>query len=656
MRQRGGLVRHRYFVLPAICCFFLLLDNVSTRAQTYVHESSLSFSWEPSSGDVAHYNVYLSVEEQPYGLFCEVPTNVCQIDGEEGKSYLVQVEAEDGSGTTGPISDPSEKIVVFLNGSADDTDGDEMPDSWEATYGLNPFDPGDGSGDLDDDGLTNSEEWAAGTLPTESDTDGDGASDATEVMARQNPLDPVDNVPVANAGQDQESDPTVVELDGSGSFDPNGDPLSYAWSQVEGTEVTLSDVHAIRPTFLERRWGQYGFRLVVNDGRVGSYPDEVLITIRNVPPTADAGADQVVDADTLVVLDGSATRDANEDPIRFSWTQTEGPSIPLQGANQEKASFEPQVSGVYRFELVAFDGQLYGPPDDVQIVVNNLNRVPTADAGEDQTVRVGSTVTLDGSGSTDPEEDPLDYLWSQAEGPEPVLLEGASTSGAWFTPTRVGAYRFQLVVNDGTDSSPPDHVTVTAVSENHAPIAVTSGVSSVEIGDPVTLDGTASYDPDGDPLAYQWTQSGGVQVMLEGADAAAANFHAVSEGVFLFDLVVSDGELASDPATFEVTVNGSNQVPIADAGRLIKGLPGRELCLDGSASYDPDWADSITHSWSQVQGPLVTLHDTDTATPCFTPSNTGKYVFELRVSDGQAQSAPDQAIVQVKDSRGPPKK
>ena len=422
MRQRGGLLGHRYFLLLTVCCSALLLDNVSTLAQTYVHESSLSFTWEPASGDVAHYNVYLSVEGQPYGLFCEAPTNFCQVDGEDGQSYVMQVEAEDGSGTTGPISDPSEKIVVFLNGSANDTDGDGMPDSWEASYGLNPFDPGDGSRDLDDDGLTNSEEWAAGTLPTESDTDGDGVSDATEVMAQQNPLDPVDNVPVANAGQDQESDPTVVELDGSGSFDPNGDPLSYTWSQVEGTEVTLSDVHAIRPTFLERRWGEYGFQLVVNDGRVGSYPDEVLITIRNVPPTADAGTDQVVDAGNRVVLDGSATRDANGDPIRFSWTQIEGPSVPLQGADEEKSSFLPEISGVYRFELVAYDGELYGPPDDVQVVVNDLNRLPTADAGEDQTVLVESTVSLDGSGSTDPEEDPLDYLWTQVEGPETVVL------------------------------------------------------------------------------------------------------------------------------------------------------------------------------------------------------------------------------------------
>ena len=84
-------------------------------------------------------------------------------------------------------------------------------------------------------------------------------------------------------------------------------------------------------------------------------------------------------------------------------------SIPLQNKvhDDEKASFLPEISGVYRFQLVAFDGQLYGPPDDVRVVVNDLNRVPTADAGEDQTVLVESTVSLDGSGSTDPEEDPL---------------------------------------------------------------------------------------------------------------------------------------------------------------------------------------------------------------------------------------------------------
>ena len=648
MREQGGLFRWRCFVALSFCLSFILFDNVATRAQIYVHNSQLSFIWDPASGDIDHYNVYLSVEDQPYSLLAAVTTNSCQVVGEDGKSYVLQVEAEDGRGITGPISDPSEKIIVFLNGSEEDTDGDGMSDTWEVAYGLNPYSPEDGNADLDSDGLTNVEEYLAGTIPTESDTDGDGVPDATEVMEQQNPLDPGDNIPVADAGQDQELDPTVVELDGSKSFDPNGDPLSYIWSQVAGSEVTLSDVHSVRPTFLEKSWGEYGFRLLVNDGRVASYPDEVLITIRNVPPTADAGADQVVDAGSQVALDGTATKDANGDPISFSWTQIEGAPGPLEGIDQERASFLPQISGVYRFRLVAFDGELYSSPDEVQVVVNALNRVPTADAGEDQTVPLGSTVTLDGLGSTDPEDDPLEYLWTWVEGPEPVVLENLFTPGPWFTPMQVGSYRFQLVVKDDVDSSPPDYVTVTAVDENHAPVAVTAGEGFAYIGDPVTLDGAGSYDPDGDPLTYQWTQTGGVQVALEGAGTAVASFHAASEGVFRVQLVVGDGELTSDPALIEVTVNGANQIPIADAGRLIKGLETQEICLDGSASYDPDPGDTITYSWSQGEGPLVTLHNADTATPCFTATNAGKYIFFLRVSDGRTQSATDRVLVQVK--------
>jgi hypothetical protein len=628
---------------------------VSSRAQTYVHESQLSFTWDPASGGVDHYNVYVSVEDGPYALLSEALTNSCQFTGEDGKGYVVQVEAEDERGDVGPISDPSEKVVIFLNGSQEDTDGDGMPDTWEVLYGLNPYSPEDGGGDPDSDGLVNADEYLAGTLPTESDTDGDGVPDGAEVTGRQDPLDPGDNAPVANAGPDQELDPAVVKLDGSNSFDPNGDPLSYTWLQTEGTEVLLSDTHAVRPTFLETRWGEYGFKLVVSDGRVDSWPDHVYVTIRNVPPTANAGTDRVVDAGFQVVLDGSATEDANGDPISFSWTQIEGEPVPLHGIDQERASFVPQVSGVYRFQLVAFDGECYSSPDHVQVVVNDLNRVPTADAGEDQMVLLGDTVTLDGSGSTDPEEDPLEYVWSWVEGPEPVVLESASSPYPWFTPTQVGAYRFELVVNDGTDSSPPDPVSVLVVNENQAPVALASGEGTADVGDPVTLDGTGSYDPDGDPLSYEWTQTGGVQVTLEGADTAVTRFHAVSEGIFRFELVVSDGELMSDPAFLEITVNGANQIPIADAGNLIKGLPGQVICLDGSASYDPDQSDTISYSWSQEKGPLVTLHNPDTATPCFTASNPGKYIFVLRVSDGQDQSGPDRVFVQVRESKKPRK-
>jgi hypothetical protein len=356
-----------------------------------------------------------------------------------------------------------------------------MPDVWEVSYGLNPFNPADLAQDLDKDGLTNLEEFIAGTLPNNPDTDNDGVSDGAEVLAGQNPLDPKDNMPVANAGQDQELDPTVVTLDGSRSFDPGGYSLTYSWKQLDGPQVTLSDHHAVQPTFLGKHWGTYQFQLTVNDGKVNSLPDEVLITIRNVPPTAEAGPDSVVDAGTLVSLSGTGSQDPNEDVLSFSWTQIDGPPVVLQGQNTVQASFVPLASGVYRFQLVVSDGQLNSTPDYVQVTVNAVNHVPTADAGPDQTVHVNDTVILNGSRSTDPDKDPLLYLWYQVEGPELATLKDAATVQAAFAPTKVGTYRFELVVNDGKDTSPPDSITVTALRINQPPVAVISPLGH-EIG------------------------------------------------------------------------------------------------------------------------------------------------------------------------------
>ena len=647
MRQGNSISKIRFLFLLAIFSGVVALLSHPVLATVYVHESDLSFTWDPADGSVDHYNVYVSVGAQPYELLAEVNTNSCQIEMQDNHSYMLQVDAEDGLGNTGPMSEPSDEIRVFLNGSPEDTDGDGMTDVYEGSHGFNPFNPADGAEDLDNDGLTNTEEFLAGTLPTDSDSDDDGVSDGEEVVAGQNPLDPSDQVPVADGGNDLELDPTLVTLDGSGSFDPNGDSLSYQWTQEEGIPVELSEPDTAHPSFLGKKWGAYRFRLVVSDGIVNSSPDEVTVTIRNVAPTADAGVDQVVDAGSQVFLDGSGSQDPNEDSLSFAWSQTGGPGVLLQGAGTQTTAFVPEASGVYTFSLVSFDGQLESPPDAVQVVVNATNQIPTADAGEDRTVSVNEPVMLDGSGSTDPDGDPLTFTWSQEEGPETVVLEGASSAQPQFVPSLAGVFRFNLVVHDGKDTSATDSMTVTVEDENHVPVAVVMDAGPVTEGDWVTLNGEGSFDPDGDSLTFSWTQTEGSQVSMEGTDTALAGFYAVTEGVLKFNLVADDGELSSTPAEVVVTVNGNNQVPIADAGDDVLTGVNLQTCLDGSGSYDPDPEETLTFFWSQKEGPMVTLYRTDTASPCFTPKNPGTYVFFLIVSDGEVRSTSDQVSVQV---------
>ena len=488
----------------------------------------------------------------------------------------------------------------------------------------------------------------------------DSAPDTVNIAAEA----PANNKPVANAGDDQTVNINAnVGLSGAASTDADGDSLSYRWSFVSlpnGSSVSLFNNTTVSPSFTPDVEGSYVVQLIVNDGKVDSDADNVVIEAinPNQAPTANAGPDQLVTVNQLVTLNGTQSSDPDGDSISYNWVLVSQPgSSTLSNASSAQPTFTPDQAGAYVVQLTVSDGELESNPDTVTINVEPPNTKPIADAGVDQSAEVDELVSLDGSRSSDADNDPLTYIWSvvtQPSGSGMILME-PNTVNPNFVADKTGDYVFQLIVNDGTEDSDRDNVTVTVSKNNGQPVADAGSDQTGLVNEVFWLDGSMSSDPDGDSLTYLWriTQSPeNSQAALNNADTVTASLQPDLEGIYIIELVVNDGELDSDADSITVTVEKPNTKPTANAGPDQLFVIGQTITLDGSGSSDLD-GDNLTYQWEIVSpsNSAAQLSDPAAVNPSLIPDEDETYVIQLIVNDGTEDSEPDTVSLNFDNTR-----
>jgi len=202
-------------------------------------------------------------------------------------------------------------------------------------------------------------------------------------------------------------------------------------------------------------------------------------TSNNNAPTADAGDDQTARPGDTILLDGSGSYDDNtvSQSLLYSWSFFSVPSessATLTSPNSATPSFVPDLAGTYVLKLIVTDeGMLSSDPDEV--VISSDNMAPTASAGDDQLVNIGTIVNLDGYSSTDPEKDSLTYAWTITAMPagSQTFLNAANTAEPTMVPDIEGLYEVTLEVSDFIGPGINDTVAITAATaENFAIIQI----------------------------------------------------------------------------------------------------------------------------------------------------------------------------------------
>jgi RHS repeat-associated protein len=374
----------------------------------------------------------------------------------------------------------------------------------------------------------------------------------------------------------------------------------------------------------------------------------------NTAPTANAGPDQAAYVDRLVVLDGSASSDAEGEPLTYAWTEdgTNPATGILHGAASPRPGFTTPTAGTYTFQLTVSDGRTTSAVDAVTVTVQ---------AGAPPTQVLSSTAAAAASG----------YVYSTS--PTGRMFSNDVRAGKNGATEYRGAAQFVLPAVPAETYLSAATLDLMGKSNSNNNASDVWSVDLLPTGVDANWNTTASWNTIGtvtpdttlSPTLVglnqvvansldSWTFGAADLTVLTSRLAGSGKLSVRTKGVVTptIDYVNWHGgnaTTASNRPKLTLTFSPTAQydhAPIARAGLDQTTVKGTQVTLHGEDSYDYEDA-SVTHAWTQLAGPVVTLSSATAASPTFTPTAAGTYRFRATVSDSASQTAQDDVVITV---------
>jgi hypothetical protein len=444
----------------------------------------------------------------------------------------------------------------------------------------------------------------------------------------------------------------LVQLDGTTSSSSDFRQLNFYWTLVSkptGSTAKISNPYSPKPSFIADQFGKYEVSLKVDNGTKESEPFSISIQAENQQPFANAGSDQNRSNGSLIHLNGSGSKDADGDAISYQWEWIEKPSgstAKLSSDSEANPIFTADLEGKYILSLTVSDQFSSSLADLVEINII-ANQPPLANAGSDIESVTGLIILLDGTKSSDPEEDQLTYDWEIISKPNGSIMTFAnsSISKPIIQPDVSGEYLIQLTVSDGISTSTIDEVLVTAVN-NLPPVAMAGNDQSTTEHLTIILDGSKSYDPDGKPLLYQWsfvTKPLGSNASIFSANTAKPSIKPDTEGLYTIKLRISDGTFTNEDQV-QITADNSVGIEFQENEKGLNVYPNpftENLVVD----YATPTTQRVEFSLINISGAVIKRFEFNSSGKCTQTLNfenenlrSGMYLLMMKPENGKSHT------------------